>query len=1380
MVYQPDGPRQELVRRKAEAWANALIDTGPRNPLLRFRNTKTTTLDLAACPPSALVSVLEGRKTGLRTLFPNNSDRHKAAARARSLSRKIREFAEEQGIDVGRLAQGLVTTGPQPDANRNSVPPLRAPVLLRPVEVTPRTTTESEFALQVVGEPELNPVLIHALRQEHGAALDHDRLAAEISKRLAETPDPQDHPLVAFSALDDAARGFGVRLGFDAATVVGLFNYEKLPMVRDLQSATGLLAESDVIAALAGDKDAVEALRSALPDSAQLAIDRVNPREEFLVHDADSSQHQAIHVALSGRHILIEGPPGTGKSQTIANLIAWAAAKGKRVLFVAEKQAAIEAVVERLGQVGLDDLVLDLHRSHSGRRHFVDQLAARLKGSAHDGAVEAGHVHQRLVQHRRHLVATAAELHQPHEPWGISPYQVREEILRIGRDHASQSPLGDRRLLDLTGQAIADLQHDISLFVSLGGLRLLRGESPWSSAVVRDEEEVRAVWSQLDALTATTLRTSGDGLRKLLGRLGLPVPDDLAGCEAVLSLLDQVSASVDSFGPEVFSADLDRWLLATAPRSVRARVPERLGWSRRRALLKQVRAMSRRGLRRKADLHAALVEVDRQREEWRRLGGQAAPAKAAGLKTVMDDYRVLRRQLTAVAMCARMEDVERTPTADVEERLTDLRNDRETLFNLPRLTELRTRFEKLGLAMLLDEIAAGGDGAERAGLRFRLFWLRHLDDELTLRCRTLREFSVDRQDRAAADFRTADTEHRRLAAALLRHRVAVAAAQARDDFPDQAAMVRKEASKKSRHKTIRTCVEEAPDVLLSLWPCWAMSPLVVSRTLPPRRLFDLVVFDEASQIQPHEAVTSIMRGDQLVVAGDDRQLPPSTWFDRALVHDEGEGDTQEDDGADLSDFESILTGLRPIIPHGYRLRWHYRSADERLIAFSNREVYDNDLVTFPGAHTESPLTLEVVDGVVSPGQSGSSPEEVRRVVQLVLDHAEHRPQESLGVITLGEKHRARLEYALRQARQDRRDLDHFFGDDAEDPHSGPNRRFFIKNIETVQGDERDAIILSLGVGRRADGRVARTGFGPLNRQGGERRLNVAITRARRRMTVVSCFGSAALEPSEAVTGTELLRRYLEMIERQSAPDDVGRLTTHPLNGFEEDIRRRLEAAGIRVYPQWGFSGYRIDFALAHPNEPGRMVLAVEADGDRYHRSASARDRDRLRQEHLMRLGWRFHRVWSSAWYADPEGEASRIVDAWQRATADHDRRVAAAPSGSTGEPRRADGDRGHPPDPGPAPDGGPGGGATRVAAPPSQVRASRPDVPQGLPTAKYTDKDLIDLCLWLIGDGEVRDRHHRVDQALRELGFKKRGPRIVARLEEALDIAQHYVKAREN
>jgi very-short-patch-repair endonuclease len=617
-------------------------------------------------------------------------------------------------------------------------------------------------------------------------------------------------------------------------------------------------------------------------------------------------------------------------------------------------------------------------------------------------------------------------------------------------------------------------------------------------------------------------------------------------------------------------------------------------------------------------------------------------------------------------------------------------------------------------------------------------WFRSLLDRFRLDTPELATFSARQHDAVVASFCDLDGAHLRLNAERIRRRVAERLRDARDTHPDQNATVLGEANRKRGHMTVRKLVTAAPDVLLAARPCWAMSPIVVSRLLPAKQLFDIVIFDEASQIEAVDAMTSIMRGRQLVVAGDHQQLPPSAYFRTLAGGGALEADDQADDDAPppprVGDFESLLTCLSTFVRNTERLRWHYRSEDERLIAFSNEEFYDRDLVTFPGRAAEPPLRLHVVSGVAAPGTAGLVDEEVGRVVELAVEHATRHPNDSLGIITANTQHMDRVEAALQQASRKHSALGEFRA-----RMNGPRRRLFVKSLEMVQGDERDTIILSMGRSKGVDGRL-RMQFGPINHEGGERRLNVAVTRARRRMHVVSAFTHEDMATTSPTKGPKVLRRYLEWAGTAIRPREIGRATAYELNPLERDVLDALEKRKIPATPQWGESGYRIDFALADPDLPGRMVLALELDGDRYHRLSSVRDRDRLRQAHLERMGWRFHRVWASAWFQDPDGQADLIARRWREAVA--------APAEHSAAPEPA----------------------VTVSEPaPAARRLPRPRVPQGLRIEQYTDSQLDDIACWVLSDDLALDRETRLRQMREALGFKRVGRRIVERCAAALN-----------
>ncbi|MFI9387744.1 AAA domain-containing protein [Kutzneria sp. NPDC052558] len=1338
--------RLDVVRGKAEQWADELIDLGPQNTLLHYRDTKTTTLDLTEANAEALGQLLGGRKTRLSALLPTQEEHASACVKARNLRRKMLQLEEEQGVEVGRVARGLLRLTPPATRGTTPVQPLRAPLLLQAISIEARTAAETDYTIDLVGDAEVNPVMLYALNRQFGVDLDLDRTQEQLNSLLDETEAPNDQVKRLHEAIVELLARQNLTADLEERVLAGLFSFENLPMVKDLKSAGELLAGHDVIAAAAGYGPAIDSLQGDAAGYRPGRPDDVPPSDEFLVLDADSSQQQAILAVLDGQHVVIQGPPGTGKSQTIANIIASGVARGKRILFVTEKRAAIEAVTERLEQVDLHHLVLDLHEQKLGRRQVAEQVAESLDRASRQLPPQVNGLHERLADHRRQMIQHVHELHDPRAPWETSAYQIYNALLDLPRNASNEVYFRSSQLNALSRDVLRHVENDLVRFVNMGGLAVRRGDSPWSRCEIRDERDVAQVRVQLDELTGRSWRDAQSELRALVGRAGLRRPLDLAGWQDVLGLLGDVEKTVSYYDEEIFSASLDDLCFATGDRVWRARHPRGLGWWRRRGLRKEIRARRTVGKCDRATLHDEMLAASTQLDRWGQLAIEGGtPAAVLGLGEALTLFTEVRDQLAAVAMSARIEEPGQWSEERVTSTLKELKGDLNTLYRIPELNTITDRLHALGLERLLDELVGRDADADEALNVLRFSWHSSLLEELKLRVPYLAQFTGLQHDRVVAEFREADAEHFRLNAHRIRRSVAERLRTARDANPQQNALVLGEAKRKRGHMPIRKLVAKAPDVLLAARPCWAMSPIVVSRLLPAQRLFDLVIFDEASQVEPYDAMTAIMRGEQLVVAGDDRQLPPTKFFRRTLLGAAGEDEEDDDQQAatpSVGDFESILKCLAALIPRSHTLRWHYRSQDERLIAFSNHEIYGDKLVTFPGRNEESPLRLEIVDGYAAPGSGGVADEEVSRVVELVREHVRQHPADTLGVISMNVKNADRIEGALRRAAQQHPELAEFTA-----RMQGPGRRLFVKSLERVQGDERDAIILSIGYSKGPDGRLPMR-FGPLNHEGGERRLNVAVTRARRRMWVASTFTHHDMAPDWHAQGPALLRRFLELAADGGRPADIGRADAQELNGFERSIQEALVAAGVPVVAQWGVSGYRIDFALSHPEQDGRMVLAVEADGDRYHWSESARDRDRLRQEHLERLGWRFHRVWASEWFSDPEKQTARIVERWREAVADADRE----------------------PDPAPP-------AVERVEAPVTKVvRGPRPPVPYRAKIDEYSPAELTAIARWVLSDGLALDRETRIDQMREELRFSRRGRRIVERASIALDEVEKSMK----
>jgi len=1357
-------PRIRAVKEAVATWSKQLIDLSGRNRLLFYRDLKTGTMDLtpiqAASPerfeelmagnavlltqlvaPSQL-QLSEPRDNGLEPSSGHTvEDVERVAKRARALSAKAKENYEEKGLRTLQLGWGLASW----ESDRSDSAPA-APVVLCPVSLDPVGTAGRDYSIKLQGEWSVNDALLHVLHVDFDVTLSRGALDAALEDLAMSR-----QPARVFALMREAysnVPGFSL----SERLVLANFSYAKLPIATDLESSVDKLIGHDVVAAIAGDEDAKSLLRERLAAVADVTAD-VPPEDEYLVLDADSSQSVAINAVVRGAHTVIQGPPGTGKSQTIANLIATLVARHKTVLFVAEKRAAIDAVLRRLEGVGLENLVLDLHDGTSNRKRIAQGLADALDHASRTPLEDVSEQQRRLAKRREELDRYVAALHCERAPWGVSVYAAQSEVMGTPPQLRSSRRIRGSRLEKLDAQAMNDCMEAVREYTARGGPRLVGSESPWAYALLNQKIPTpRKAELTLDLLE----RLHDQGLPRLASAVeaALPIVGHAgSGCISdwarVPQLLETMSVTTQRFSTVLLDAELDA-LLADLQRGAQAGfggLVTRVRDTRFRRARKRARSMCLQRPHDLSDLIQWLQEARDCLENWRSILPEADPARqheigvnlGAALASVNADIE----SLTAIIGA----DVAQLACDEALDMVSALLRDREWLYRLPTLIAARRTLKEHGLDDLLADIdAAVEDSAANAVTTVRYVWLMSIVEAVHITDPVLGSFDSRAQQAVVDEYRELDAQHIRLTAARVRRACAECLMTARDCHPDESELVVQQAMRKRRHLPMREFLPRAANVLAALKPCWAMSPLVVSQVLPNETLFDVVIFDEASQVPPWEAVPSILRGRTVVVAGDRKQLPPTTFFmaaDDGALEEEVEDDTQ----LMTEDLESVLDVMSTILPApiGTRtLNWHYRSRDERLIAFSNASFYAHGLTTFPGVDSDTCIHHHLMAPTAnSLGEGGSTAEEVARVVELVFEHARTRPNESLGVIAMGIKHADRISEAVRLRRRDELDCEGFFAGHPEEP-------FFVKNLERVQGDERDAIILTVGYGRTSDGRM-RYMFGPLNNDGGERRLNVAVTRARRRMDVVSSFSASEMDPDRLKKeGARLLRDYLEYAE-SGGVSLPGRVVSRPaLNAFERDVGERLEQAGIRVVPQYGVSGYYIDFVARHPSLPGKMVLAIECDGDKYHRSPSARERDRLRQEHLERLGWRFVRVWSSDWARNPEQQTARILRAYERAIED-----AAYPDPTVDSPQI------------------PRAPAVDVPSSPSasvvERRAPRPPVPRGRTIDAYSKGDLIALLEWIQSDTLLRTRDEMVSLLMKELGFKRRGKHVIAACERAID-----------
>ncbi len=446
-----------------------------------------------------------------------------------------------------------------------------------------------------------------------------------------------------------------------------------------------------------------------------------------------------------------------------------------------------------------------------------------------------------------------------------------------------------------------------------------------------------------------------------------------------------------------------------------------------------------------------------------------------------------------------------------------------------------------------------------------------------------------------------------------------------------------EISKQRNHVPIRQLMKRAGAAIQGLKPCFMMSPMSVAQFLEPGRIhFDLVVMDEASQLRPEDALGAIARGAQLVVVGDPKQLPPTAYFQRT-IDDETE---ESDDNSAVAEGESILDVAWGCYQPARRLRWHYRSQHESLIRFSNQEFYDGDLVLFPSAYEKHDdlgvKYVPVSDGIF---ENRKNPVEAGMVVDAILDHIRCYPSESLGVVTMNFEQRELIEELL-----DKKLKDDSVSNAWIESGAGTPNEFFIKNLENVQGDERDVIFVSVTYGRDSQGNYYQR-FAGVNSKSGHRRLNVLITRAKKRTVVFSSLDPDFIrdEPGTA-WGVRALKGYMRFAKSGVTAQPQISPGAEPSNEHEAAVSFVLRSHGYEVVPQVGVSGYFIDLGVRHPIKPGAWLLGVEFDGKSYHSGRSARDRDRLRQMALENQGWKIHRIWSTDWFKNRKSEVDRLLN----------------------------------------------------------------------------------------------------------------------------------------
>ena len=1249
-----------------------------------------------------------------------NENKPRLDARLIELFRKAKNDMLEGGTNTLYLAIGMLKWTDTPKSGKFH----RAPLVLVPVSLD-RSSARANVRLKQLPdeEPIFNLTLIEKLRVDY--ELNLETLKGEL---------PKDEAGVNIKQILDIVR-HAIRHteGFEVTEELrlGTFSFAKYLMWKDLTERMALLRENPFVNHLVERPQETYAQKAKLIEPSE--IDRkIKPREFYAPLNCDSSQIVAIEASGKPQDFVLEGPPGTGKSETIANIICHNIALGRKILFVSEKMEALNVVYRRIENIGLDHLCLELHSNKASKKEVITQLH-RAWTQREEATQEQWHERaDRLEQLREELNQYVFELHKP-RILGISARDAIARTARYGDLHKlrldwefdlSNLPFQSREQFDELLGAVRELELAYKEIEGLEGEKFkfvarTTFSNQWGTELILIARKLHSQIKTLETKSIEALNSLGLPSTKisintilLIERLA-PLVDNhseenlrfaiepgakerikkfIEICEMRIKLDGLISKLGHGFTlNSLEKSPLENWI------SIRNQNTSVFGVLKRRVIHKQMKDL---GLSRMKDLvqldialeaqstlrdlrasstelsiqpsinvfETSVQQLEQQLDgfnhlhqafssalgqfddpvsvanslraklyEMASLGiDQSAPAQK--IDKLLPELKKLRHTLDDAAQCELSVD----HAGNVEGTLSALQTIAEKSSGLPRwckwlaVKQIAEEKHLSSLVAALESSTLDPSQSCEAFITAVNLWLapRLIDSS-----EILSQFSRSLHEDKISTFCALDAE---VAKTTARY-IAALVAGLRQDQSDstiasaQLGVLSREAQKKTQHVPVRQLISEMRDVLFDLTPCLMMSPLSVAQFLPADlRSFDLVVFDEASQITTWDAVGAVARGRNVIIVGDPKQMPPSNHFGRAT------------DSSD-ADLESILDqALAAALPH-LRLTGHYRSRHETLIAFSNAQYYENSLVTYPSAETkQSAVRLCRVDGVYAKGAQRTNPKEAKAVVdelvRLLTGMIGGMAKQSIGIVTINAEQQRLVNDLIDDVRRNKPELESFF------QRSVDYDEVFVKNLESVQGDQRDIIMISLTHGPTEPGSKSMSmNFSPMNNEGGERRLNVAITRATTEVIVFSSFDSSMIDLTRTKsTAVQHLKNYLEFAERGPSAlaqfSRVNQASDQFDSDFELAVATRLRAAGWIVQTQVGVSRFRVDLGIVHPDEPGRFMAGIECDGATYHSSPSARDRDRVRQVILEGLGWNIIRIWSTDFFQDANFAMQRVTE----------------------------------------------------------------------------------------------------------------------------------------
>lgn len=1101
---------EKNISPKQVLWERKLLDLSFRNNLLNMKVGKKV-VPFMPCPIDALEDLLaDGMEYELHEEFIDNK-------MVRTLYRTARTMVEESGANCLFLTLGTLKY----DGHL-------APLLMVPVDII--SAGKGRYVIRKRDEETMfNFTLIEFLKQNYGVELSPYTQKDGV---LPTDIHGVDVSLVMHLTKSAIAEQDGWEVTEDSH--LGIFSFTKYIMWKDIHSHSHVLSTHPLLQSLVEGRLMLEDTTNNA--DAQKMDREVRPMDIALPMPCDSSQMEAVTDAASGRNFILYGPPGTGKSQTITNLIANALYHGKRVLFVAQKKAALEVVEQRLTQIGLGPFCMELHSNKVNKQHFLSQMEALIQmwlnvgDNADDTFKKAS---DELYHRRQELIGYIDALTYKHSEEDIS---IQECI---------------------TQYASIDIDTEITQKPVATGLLSF---SQKKEAPMMTKAEMEDIESQC------LLMDTGESI------LGMPPADfPLYGLH-----------------PKAGQRDWEKMLKQDLTQLLQ--------------VIEKAEQQADSDMNRKF-MNKSAMEILENDYKWKHFAQLAQPDT-----TLLDDFSRLKSAV------ARWQD---------------------GISLLDKWMRYLAPEETLRKKGLEDAIAFHdkGNSGKATAMAIRKGWLRKVAEKKIKENPSLCEFNGLLFEQVIEQYRTIASEFKQLTRGMVVQELLskIVESSHDSDFSSEMTLLRKRIASKGRGTTIRGILDQMPHLRQAMLPCMLMSPLSVAQYIDmDAEPFDIVVFDEASQMPTGEAVGCIARGKSIVVVGDPKQMPPTSFFATTATDEEE---------LEVEDLDSILDDCISLSMPSRYLSWHYRSQHESLIAFSNKNYYDGRLFTFPSTDSNvSHVTWQHVDGFYDFGKTRTNRAEAEAIVGEVEKRLLNGEKDSIGIIAFSKQQSDLIEDMLNE---------HLYAnEELNEKANNLYESLFVKNLENVQGDERDVILFSVGYGPDKNGKVSMN-FGPLNKVGGERRLNVAVSRARKEMKVFSTLKPEQIDErrtqAEGVVG---LKRFLEFASSHitgntTSEEDVRK-------GIIREVAERLKLKGYKVATNVGMSGMKIDIAIADSLNDGSFRLGIICDGENYQRLKTMRDREIVQPGVLRNLGWDIMHLWSIDWFISSDMVIKSIVAKLQK------------------------------------------------------------------------------------------------------------------------------------